>query len=81
MPPIAIPFIILGAIGLIILAVLLIKRRFRHLNIQNPDADKPKNEKEIIEQNLNRILVPMDEDKNKQKDTKDETQNSSNPKP
>ena len=56
-----IPLIIIAAFGVIVLAVILLKR---HVKFFQSD-EKPKNEKEIAEEELNRLLEPVEEMKEK----------------
>ena len=56
-----IPLIIVAVFGVIVLAVILLKR---HVKFFQSD-EKPKNEKEIAEEELNRLLEPIEEMKEK----------------
>ncbi len=71
LPSWAIVLILLGVFGLIVLIVILVKRHVSALQIKKDNID----EKQAIQQELDRILVPIDEkDLNKQEaEKKDET--------
>lgn len=63
LPPWAILLILVGIFGLIVLLVILIKKFvFKKLQIKKEDID----EKEAVQQELDRILVPIDEDELKE---------------
>jgi hypothetical protein len=59
--------IILGVFGVIVVAVILIKKYSPHFK----NDDKPKSEEEIAQEEVDRLVVPMDEE-NVQEKTKDE---------
>mgnify|MGYP004551498663 FL=1 len=67
MPGWAIPLVIVGVFGLIVLAVILIKK---HFHVFQSD-EKVKSDKEIAQENLDKILEPIDDLKEKKDDNDD----------
>jgi len=57
MPSILIPIVLVAVFGLIVLVVILIKR---HVKIFKND-EKPKSDKEIAAEELDRLLQPVEE--------------------
>ena len=57
MPAFLIPIILVAGFGVIVLVVILLKR---HVKIFKSD-EQPKSDKEIAEEELNRILEPVEE--------------------
>ncbi len=62
--PILIPVILVAAFGIIVLVVILVKR---HVKAFQSD-EKPKSDKEIAQEELDRILQPMEEENVEKKD-------------
>ncbi|MBQ0008987.1 MAG: hypothetical protein KBS97_01765 [Firmicutes bacterium] len=63
-PPWAIVLILLAFFGLIVLAVILVKRKVKPLQIKKEEMT----EEEAARAELDRILVPVDEETQKQMD-------------
>lgn len=57
-PSWAIILILVAGFGLIVLAVILVKRHVSSLQIKKDDID----EKEMIQQELDRVLVPIEDE-------------------
>ncbi|MCR5491500.1 MAG: hypothetical protein K6F32_05180 [Bacilli bacterium] len=58
MAPILIPIILVAAFGVIVIAVILLKR---HVKIFKSD-EKPKSDKEIAAEELDRLLQPIEDE-------------------
>lgn len=63
MNPIFIVLILVAFFGVIVLLIILLKRHVPGLK----DDSKPKSEKEIAKEELDRVLVPIDEPKQEEK--------------
>lgn len=57
MPGWLIPIIIVGVFGVIVLAVILIKKNVKAFKTE----EKPKSDKEIAQEEMNRLLVSVDD--------------------
>lgn len=57
MPSWLIPIIIVGVFGVIVLAVILIKKNIKAFKTE----EKPKSDKEIAQEEMNRLLVSVDD--------------------
>lgn len=68
MPAILIPIILVAVFGVIVVVVIMIKR---HVKIFKDD-EKPKSDKEIAAEELDRILEPVEDLKPEQKDEEGE---------
>lgn len=62
--PWAIILILVGFFGLIVLGVILVKKHVKPLQIKKPEIDEEK----AIQEELDRILVPVDEETQKAMD-------------
>lgn len=67
MPGWAIPLVIVAVFGVIVLAVILLKK---HCPIFKSD-EKVKSDKEIAQENLDKILEPIEDPKEKKEDNDD----------
>ena len=63
-PPWAIVLILLAFFGLIVLAVILVKKKVKPLQIKKDDIP----EEQAVQEELDRVLVPVDEETQKQMD-------------
>lgn len=71
--PLVIILVCLGFFGLLILIVILVKRRFSSLQIKK---DEEITEEQAVQQELDRILVPVDElEEKKEEGTIEEVKN------
>lgn len=69
LPSWAIVLILFGAFGLLVIIIMVVKKFVSALQIKKDNID----EKEAIQQELDRVLVPIDEkDLKEKKETKDE---------
>lgn len=69
LPSWAIVLILFGAFGLLVIVIMVVKKFVSALQIKKDNID----EKEAIQQELDRVLVPIDEkDLKEKKETKDE---------
>ncbi len=57
MPGWLIPIIIVGVFGVIVIAVILIKKNVKAFK----NEEKPKSDKEIAQEEMDRLLVPVDD--------------------
>lgn len=57
MPSWLIPIIIVGVFGVIVLAVIIIKKNVKAFKTE----EKPKSDKEIAQEEMNRLLVSVDD--------------------
>ncbi len=64
LPPWAFILIIVAFFGLIVLAVVLVKKKVKPLQIKKPEIS----EEQAVQEELDRILVPVDDDVQKQMD-------------
>lgn len=64
LPPWAIVLILLAFFGLIVLAVILVKKKVKPLQIKKDDIP----EEQAVQEELDRVLVPVDEETQKQMD-------------
>ena len=62
--PWAIVLILLAFFGLIVLAVILVKKKVKPLQIKKDDIP----EEQAVQEELDRVLVPVDEETQKQMD-------------
>ncbi len=76
--PVLIPIILVAVFGVIVLIVILLKR---HVSIFKSD-EKPPSSREVAEEELNRILRPIEEDvpvKDEEEESKPEEESEGKP--
>ena len=49
---------VLGLMGIIVVAVIIFKKKFKKFDIENPNIS----EEQAVREELDRVLVPVDED-------------------